>query len=480
MSRKRKNRPNAQFQEIHPLEAEWGSLCERYLPVDPGTGIWRYSRAPGPEDPEQGWKLHISATVLSATAVFTKTAPFLTRRGIMFKAPRALEELGRINSGMHHRFSQIGKFITVYPRNTAEAVVLAKSLDRLTRGLPAPGVPYDCRFGKNSCVHYRYGGFGSLQKTEKKRRVAAIRMPNGKLVADRREPGAAVPSWLTDPFAKQATIRKPKVKTPLATIRAYAALSQRGKGGVYRALDLSRAPARLCVLKEGRRHGETDYFGRDGYWRVQREHRVLRSLRKAGIPTPKIRQAFEVDDHYYLVTEYIEGENLQDYIKRSRRSLTVSEAVRYARELTNLVSEIHAAGWVWRDCKPLNVIVCNDGSLRPVDFEGACEITVFDPTGWGTPGYVPPVPRGLETSLVTEDLYALGASLYHLFTRRRPSRKRFPRLQPDALPGLPPEVVRITNALLDPEPSARPGALTVLKTLHACQARLEKTLPLAA
>ncbi len=40
------------------------------------------------------------------------------------------------------------------------------------------------------------------------------------------------------------------------TILAYEAISQRGKGGVYRALDISVSPIRLCVLKEGRKDGK--------------------------------------------------------------------------------------------------------------------------------------------------------------------------------------------------------------------------------
>src|SRR5260370_32337053 len=127
----------------NPLEEEWQVLCERYLPFNPGRGVWRFNRFASPDDPPQGWKLHISATITSANKLFKKVAPLLSRSDVLFKAPRTLEELGKINSGLHYGFSQIGKFITVFPANTEDAVALANKLHRLTRNLPSPAVPYD-------------------------------------------------------------------------------------------------------------------------------------------------------------------------------------------------------------------------------------------------------------------------------------------------------------------------------------------------
>src|SRR5215213_10240427 len=96
------------------LGERWQELCGRLLPLTtPGTG-WRYSRASAPEDPEQGWKLHVSSTILTANRVLEAVGPFLHRRGVMFKAPESLAELGRINSGLYYGYSQVGKFITVY------------------------------------------------------------------------------------------------------------------------------------------------------------------------------------------------------------------------------------------------------------------------------------------------------------------------------------------------------------------------------
>jgi hypothetical protein len=452
-----------------PFEVEWQELSDRYLPFAMEDSIWRFSRPPSAHDPEQGWKLHLSATIISANLIFKKVAPLLSRSGVLFKGPRSIEELMKINSGLHYGFSQIGKFLTVYPSTTEDAVALARKLYRLTHGFHAPDVPYDVKFKPQGCVYYRYGVFGAAEIVQGKRKVSALRMPDGKLVPDRREPGSAVPSWLTDPFinARQAKRPKPKINNPLmTTFRAYEALSQRGKGGVYRALDLSVAPARLCVLKEGRHHGETDYFGRDGHWRVKHEQHVLASLRQAGLNVPRIYSAFELEGHYYLATEFIEGANLQTIIKRKGKRLSVAQALRYAGQVAQLMKRIHAAGWVWRDCKPLNLIVSTNGLLRPIDFEGACEVFFPDPTPWGTPGYITPKPgKAPNGSRVPDDLYALGATIYQLLTGRFPSAKRFPRLLGAAHRRIPSSVRRITNSLLDPDPQSRPSAVSVFKVL---------------
>src|SRR2546423_5546012 len=105
----------------------------------------------------------------------------------------------------------------------------------------------------------------------------------------------AVPAWLEDPFQNV----RPKSARPRGPIGlqllAYKVRTQRGKGGVYEALDLSVSPARRVILKEGRRHGETDANGEDGYARIKQEGRVLRSLHKAGLPVPRIFREFVQD-----------------------------------------------------------------------------------------------------------------------------------------------------------------------------------------
>ncbi|HEY0384682.1 MAG TPA: hypothetical protein VGC64_01660, partial [Pyrinomonadaceae bacterium] len=257
------------------LNRRWQALCCLYLPLMRAHEIWRYSRAPASGDPRQGWKLHLPATVLTANDVLQRIAPLLQSRAVLFKAPASLQELNRLNCGLFYGYSQVGKFITVYPRTTAEAVELAERLHELTCRMPAPGVPFDRRFRPDSSVYYRYGSFETLiVTTPDGLQLPAMRDPSGQLVPDLRYSETSGPEWAADPFINWQAALPPQVIEPLesplkTTFRAFQALAQRGKGGVYKAFDFSVQPPRFCLLKEGRSGGEVCWDGRDGFWRIQ-------------------------------------------------------------------------------------------------------------------------------------------------------------------------------------------------------------------
>lgn len=435
----------------------------------PQNSIWRFSRGLLPGEPEQGWKLHVPATVLTAVEVLRAVAPLLQGRGVLYKAPATLAELDKLNSGIHYGYSQVGKFLTVYPRNDEEAVLLARGLHRLTRGMEAPAVPFDLLYREGGCVYYRYGAFRLLEVEDLEgERTHAIRDPEGRLVPDRRD-CATQPTWAADPFAvRRARRPAPTPASPLkTTYRAFSALAQRGRGGVYQALDLSSAPPRLCVLKEGRRAGEVSLDGRDGFWRVQHERRVLELLGRAGVEVPRLYDSFEAEGNYYVAVEFIAGESLDAWLWRRRRRLPTVSALRCGAALARLVARIHEAGWVWRDCKPGNVIVAGGGALRPLDFEGACRVESPDPLPWGTPAFAPP--EGGEEfrgqSRLPEDLYALGAVVYFLLAGRTPDATARAPLS-KMRRGVPADVLQVVDELLDLDPRRRPGALESARRLE--------------
>jgi tRNA A-37 threonylcarbamoyl transferase component Bud32 len=451
------------------LKDEWKRLCNYHLPIVFENSIWRFSRAVSSDDPEQGWKLHVSATILSANEVFKAVAPLLSSSGTLFKAPVSLVELSKINAGIYYGNSQVGKFITVYPGTSEDAVFLAEKLHKLAEGFRGPVIPYDNCYRANGCVYYRYGAFNSLEiENADGIRMPALRDPEGKLVEDRRAFGKAVPEWAADPFLEklQRQESSPPDSGTETSINVFRAISQRGKGGVYRALDFSVDPVRLCILKDGRKYGETDWDGRDGYWRVRHEAEVLSHMILAGIDTPRVYTTFQTEHRYCLVTEFIEGETLHRLLEKSRRRLTVRDALEYGVQLAKLLHDIHCAGWVWRDCKPRNLILSKEGKLRPLDFEGACRIGVPELMPWGTVGYAPPEGLILRSSnyRLPEDLHALGATLHHLLAGQTPEASPLKPIG-DLRKRIPASLRKLISALLDSDPQSRPDAGTVLHTL---------------
>jgi serine/threonine protein kinase len=200
--------------------------------------------------------------------------------------------------------------------------------------------------------------------------------------------------------------------------------SQRGKGGVYEAVDVSVSPPRLVIIKEGRRHGETDWLGEDGFARIKREARVLRNLHRRRLPVIKPLCEFSLSRACYLVLEKTAGRPLLpsrcEQPKRHswRRSLAILEL------LEPVIKALHNSGLVWRDCKPEHIFL-HQGRITLIDFEGACRIGVEGTLPWGSPNYMPPIYRkkfaGRRPGTLEDD-YALGVIAFQFLSGKFPPR----------------------------------------------------------
>jgi serine/threonine protein kinase len=381
---------------------------------------------------------------LSANKTLARIAPYLQERDVLFKAPCSLDELAKLNAGPYYGYSQVGKFITVYPRNDSEAVFLASQLDRLTRGLPAPVVPFDSRFEPGSNVFYRYGSF-SLKMSDDD----AISSPDGKLMIDCREQ-TTPPTWVVDPFAYRQ-IDSPQTSASLldTPFRVIRALSQRGKGGVYEGVDFRFDPPRRCIIKQGRRTGEVGWHGKDGAWMLKKEAEILRKLARAGIDVPATYLTFRLNDDFYLVMEQIEGETLQAYLEKRKRRLPISMVLSLAKQIWLLLTQIHNAGWAWLDCKPANLIFTPHGKLRPVDFEGAGALESSRSIYWQTSAFMRPAGIDYSEALSSsDDLYAFGVTCYFLLTGQMPEKGKPNRIR-TWRPGVPKQLENLVEGLLN-------------------------------
>jgi serine/threonine protein phosphatase PrpC len=127
----------------------------------------------------------------------------------------------------------------------------------------------------------------------------------------------------------------------------------------------------------------------------------------------------------YLVMEYLEGQTLSELLKNVK-PLPEPDAVKIASRICEALEYMHAHGVVHRDLKPQNIMLCNDGSIRIMDFgiakaQSARRLTFvgFTPT-MGTPDYMAPEQvRGSRGDQRT-DIYSLGAILYEMVTGEPP------------------------------------------------------------
>ena len=126
----------------------------------------------------------------------------------------------------------------------------------------------------------------------------------------------------------------------------------------------------------------------------------------------------------HLVMELVEGEDLADRLAREGR-IPPLEATRILRDVALGLAAAHARGIVHRDVKPGNVRVTPQGQVKLLDFGLARAVTLDDGVSTagqilGTPHYMPPEQWGDHRVDARGDVYALGATLYHLVTGALP------------------------------------------------------------
>jgi len=181
---------------------------------------------------------------------------------------------------------------------------------------------------------------------------------------------------------------------------------------IYKAEDL-HGQGRLVALKAPHPNIEIDV---ELFSRFQREEEM-----GAGLDHPSILKFIAVKDKSrpYLAMEFLQGETLFHVLKR-RRALPEPEALSIAARLSDALDYLHSRGIVHRDLKPENVMLCQDGSLRLMDFGIAlypqCRRLTFMGFAPGTPHYMAPERVNGKRGDARTDIYSLGAMLYHMLT----------------------------------------------------------------
>jgi serine/threonine protein kinase len=205
----------------------------------------------------------------------------------------------------------------------------------------------------------------------------------------------------------------------------YLVLALHGSGGmssVYRARDLHFPNVTKVVAVKEMINLATDPTMHEMVVRnFEREADLLATLSHPAIP--RIYDYFTQENNSYLVMEFIEGKDLEAVLRESDEALPEDQVVNWAVELCDVLQYLHnhkPQPVIFRDVKPSNIMVDNHATIRLIDFGIA---RVFQPgqkgTMIGTDGYAPPEQYRGEAS-PAGDLYALGATLHHLLTRRDP------------------------------------------------------------
>jgi tRNA A-37 threonylcarbamoyl transferase component Bud32 len=213
-------------------------------------------------------------------------------------------------------------------------------------------------------------------------------------------------------------------------------LAQGGQSAVYLASDL-RANNEPRDIKEMSQANLRPHELERAILGIQREAEMLTQLNHPAIA--RVFEQFTDDDKYYLAMEYVPGKTLEDEMIDRGAPVRWEEAARWGAALAEVLTYLHnqQPAIIYRDLKPSNVMLCHSGSLKLIDFGIArwfSSAQSRDTAQLGTDGYAP-VEQYASRSEPRSDLYALGASLYHLLTGRVPLSAPL-RMADDGLPPI--------------------------------------------
>jgi eukaryotic-like serine/threonine-protein kinase len=210
--------------------------------------------------------------------------------------------------------------------------------------------------------------------------------------------------------------------TKLGPYEIVALLGAGGMGEVYRARD-SRL-GRDVALKILPPHVTADV---DRVARFQREARLLASLNHSHIGA--IYGFEEAGNTPALVLELVEGDALDDRVRRGR--LPVSESLAIAQQIADALDAAHSAGIIHRDLKPANIKITPDGVVKVLDFGLGKALSAEEPSSdrptmtsrntiagaiMGTAAYMSPEQaRGHRVDKRT-DIWAFGCVLFEMLT----------------------------------------------------------------
>jgi serine/threonine-protein kinase len=251
-------------------------------------------------------------------------------------------------------------------------------------------------------------------------------------------------------------------------------------GSIYMADDL-RLDGRKCALKEVEHDPSLspDQL-KQGREQFMREATVLARLDHPNLP--KVSDYFSFRGRDYLVMDYVPGDDLRTLMLRAKSNgefLSESEVLGWAGQLADALEYLHSQTppILHRDIKPGNLKVTPNNLLKLVDFGlvkilVSEEVTITILQGRGTALYTPIEQYGGDSGHtdVRSDIYAFGATLYHLLTNQPPIEARELFLQPEALipprqfnPDISPRTERAILWAMNVHPDERPQSIAVFQ-----------------
>jgi serine/threonine protein kinase len=218
--------------------------------------------------------------------------------------------------------------------------------------------------------------------------------------------------------------------------REHYTLGQGGFGIVYLVKDIHKLD-KLFIIKElfligssfryrdsfkvDTNGSEMRFFFREIKEDIINEVNLLSKIKNRNIV--RAEGFIEENKTIYAIMEYIEGSNLEDYIKN--HLFNEDEIINLIKQITHGLKEIHNKSIIHRDIKPSNIMRTNEGIYKLIDFTTSRTYSTHKTTitGFISKGYSPPELEQKEAEIGKySDIYSFGMTLFKILSAKNPPR----------------------------------------------------------
>lgn len=236
-----------------------------------------------------------------------------------------------------------------------------------------------------------------------------------------------------------------------------------------------------CVIKEGTRGDSKDKHGRDIVDRLMWQ-KELHELLQDKVRVPRFLDCFEENGNYYLVIERIKGDSLVHLFKKHGKDLREGLIVRnelglefldYLTKMIGLLRKLHKEQVVHRDATSNNFMIMPNGDVALIDLELSYFLkrsVPMPPYQLGTHGFMSPQQITTQIPTIEEDIFALGAIIFQMWTNISPSKisgieqERLGNTISFFVPDS--QIAEIITQSLHPDPDKRPDTEAISKIIY--------------
>ncbi|MFD2968791.1 serine/threonine protein kinase [Sphingobacterium bambusae] len=349
------------------------------------------------------WILCLSITMRDVAEVLEIVLPVLYEFDVSFSLINSSFQHNRINN---HAFPAhlYGKPLIIYPNHSSQAVEISAIIHRKTAAFQALYLP--------NCI--RLGAILYATKIEPVNNDLGL-MINGKVY---QLANTLLTIKSMSPFPSAMLMEDPKIRRFIrGRYLPVKLISSSHKGNIVKAFDVFRM--NWLFVKQAATWAAEDNLGRQMIDRLKWQQNIAIALSDL-INVPKVVDFVEQDGYSYLITEFVEGNSIDDLIKS--QNVTAEFIIEIYIKAVMQLQKMHLAGYVHRDFTAKNILIDKKGLVWLTDLELAAELTdlEFTPFQSGTFGYMSRSQQNGETARISDDVFAAGALLYYIFSKEHP------------------------------------------------------------